>query len=101
MFAGSVTKNFMETLTPLLLNSGPIRLLLGVSYAGAYYQKQFEPLPGNVLWEALAFIGSCLLLAVLAAWLISGETRDVRIQKGRESEPAGTSRKRRKRRAKL
>lgn len=45
-----------------------------VSY-GASYQKQFGPLPGPILLDALLFMGSCLLLAILAAWLVMGESR--------------------------
>lgn len=58
--------------------------LSSLTYHGASYRKQFAPLPGPVLLESLMFLGSCLLLGFLAAWLMIGESRAHPRKKERE-----------------
>lgn len=42
---------------------------------GAHYEKKFDALPPAALGDGLMFIGSCVALGLLAAWLMHEESR--------------------------
>jgi|GEM_PF-2161043 len=91
-------------MTIVLEAAGPrLFLCLSQTYQGAQYKKQFGPLSSGLLLESLMFIGSCLFLAFLAAWLVSGEFRASERKtesNGSEDLPVPARKRRRKRRKK-
>lgn len=67
----------MESLFALVWHAGGGWFFPWLAQAkyGAHYQKQFDALPPEALGKGLMFIGCCVALGLLAAWLMHEESK--------------------------